>query len=101
MNPDSIVPLTEPRFDSPAYSVSKVAQLAWTKMLRASFLEREIKVTAVLPGQTLTSSWDGIPVEENRILAADAVADAVWNAWEMPGNTVIEEIVIRPQKGDL
>lgn len=91
----------EPRFDSPAYSVSKVAQLAWTKMLRASFLEKEIKVTAVLPGQTLTSSWDGIRVEEDRILSADAVADAVWNAWKMPGNTVIEEIVIRPQKGDL
>jgi short-subunit dehydrogenase len=91
----------EPRFDSPAYSISKVAQLAWTKMLRASFLEREIKVTAVLPGQTLTASWDGIPVEANRILSADAVADAVWKAWEMPGNTVIEEIVIRPQKGDL
>ena len=91
----------EPRFDSPAYSISKVAQLAWTKMLRKSFLEKEIKVTAVLPGQTLTSSWDGIPVEENRILSADAVADAVWNAWKMPGNAVIEEIVIRPQKGDL
>jgi short-subunit dehydrogenase len=91
----------EPRFDSPAYSISKVAQLAWTKMLRASFLEREIKVTAVLPGQTLTASWDGIPLEANRILSADAVADAVWKAWEMPGNTVIEEIVIRPQKGDL
>jgi NADP-dependent 3-hydroxy acid dehydrogenase YdfG len=40
-------------------------------------------------------------LEANRILSADAVADAVWKAWEMPGNTVIEEIVIRPQKGDL
>lgn len=91
----------EPRFDSPAYSISKVAQLSWTKMLRRAFLEKEIKVTAVLPGQTLTSSWDGIPVSSSRILAADAVAESVWKAWEMPGNAVVEEIVIRPQKGDL
>lgn len=91
----------EPRFDSPAYSISKVAQFSWTKMLRKSFFDKEIKVTAILPGQTLTSSWDGIAVETDRILSAEAVADAVWNAWGMPGNTVIEEIVIRPQKGDL
>ena len=91
----------EPRYDSPAYSISKAAQLSWTKMLRRNFLEKEIKVTAVLPGQTLTSSWEGISVASNRILAADAVTEAVWKAWEMPGNAVIEEIVIRPQKGDL
>ena len=90
----------EPRFDSPAYSISKVAQLSWTKMLRKTFLDKEIKVTAVLPGQTLTSSWEGILVEPNRILAEDAVAESVWKVWEMPGNTVIEAIVIRPQKGD-
>jgi short-subunit dehydrogenase len=91
----------EPRYDSPAYSISKVAQGIWTKMLRKTFMEKEIKVTAVLPGQTLTSSWEGVPVAPNRILASDAVSEAVWKAWEMPGNAVIEEIVIRPQKGDL
>jgi NADP-dependent 3-hydroxy acid dehydrogenase YdfG len=91
----------EPRYDSPAYSISKAAQLSWTKMLRKSFQDKEIRVTAVLPGQTLTSSWDGVSLEPDRILASDAIAEAVWKTWEMPGNTVIEEIVIRPQKGDL
>jgi hypothetical protein len=29
------------------------------------------------------------------------VASSIWNAYEMSSRTVVEEILLRPQKGDL
>jgi NADP-dependent 3-hydroxy acid dehydrogenase YdfG len=84
-----------------SYCISKFAMLGMTKVLREELKEYNVKVTAVMPGATLTSSWSDTTLPENRFIKATDVANTIWNIYSLSDNTVIEEIVIRPQLGDL
>lgn len=81
-----------------AYGVTKFALLGFTKALRLELREHGVRVTAVLPGATWSASWEGSGVPEEELMRAEDVALAVWNAWSMSSNTVVEEIVMRPQR---
>ena len=83
------------------YAISKWALLGFTKCLRQELLEYNIKVTSVMPGATYTASWEGVDIPEERFMKATDVAEAVWSAYSLSPNSVVEEIVIRPQLGDL
>lgn len=84
-----------------SYCISKYALLGMTKVLREELKSHKIKVTAILPGATYTASWEGSELPEERFMKADDVADAVWGAYAMSDSTVIEEILMRPQLGDI
>ncbi len=84
-----------------SYSISKYAMYGMTKCLREELKDKNIRVTAILPGATLTASWDGMEVPENRLMKPEDVAETVWSASIMSPSSVVEEIVIRPQLGDL
>lgn len=84
-----------------SYSISKYAMLGMTKVLREEMKAHGIRVSAILPGATLTASWDGVDLPESRFMKADDVADAVFGAYCLSPNSVVEEIVIRPQEGDI
>lgn len=84
-----------------SYGVSKAALLSLTNTLRHELREAGVRVTAVLPGPTWSASWEGADLPAQRLLQASEVAASIWQAWAMPPNAVIEEIVIRPQLGDL
>ncbi|MCU0390280.1 MAG: SDR family oxidoreductase [Thermoflexibacter sp.] len=84
-----------------SYSVSKFALYGMTKLFREELKEYGIKVTAVLPGATLTSSWDENQIEPDRLVKPQDVAEAVFAAYAMSASSVVEEIIIRPQLGDL
>lgn len=83
-----------------SYCISKHAVLGLTKSLREELKDKNIKVTAVLPGSTFTSSWDGSGVDPDRLVTADDIANAVWAAYNTAPSTVVEEVLIRPQLGD-
>ncbi|MCB0582201.1 MAG: SDR family oxidoreductase [Phaeodactylibacter sp.] len=83
--------------DKGAYGVTKFALLGFTKALRLELQGHGVRVTAVLPGATWSSSWEGTGVPEESLMRAEDVALAVWNAWSMSRNTVVEEILMRPQ----
>ena len=87
--------------DSGAYAVTKFALLGFSKSLRFELRESGVKVTAVLPGATWTSSWAGTTLDPKRFIAAADVAKAVYHAWDTSPATVVEEIILRPQLGDL
>ncbi len=87
--------------DSGAYSISKFALLGFSKSLRMELRESGIKVTDVLPGSTWTSSWKDTKIDPRRLLDADEVARAIYHAWEMGPSGFVEELVLRPQLGDL
>ena len=72
-----------------------------TKVLREEMKEHGVRVTAVLPGATLTASWDGTDLPEERFMKPEDVAHSVWGAYALSDHTVVEELVIRPQLGDL
>ncbi len=84
-----------------SYSISKFAMYGMTKVLREEMKEHDVRVTAILPGATYTASWEGVDVPEERLMKPEDVAEAVWSANSMSVTSVVEEIVIRPQLGDL
>ncbi|MBD8487840.1 SDR family oxidoreductase [Echinicola sp. CAU 1574] len=84
-----------------SYAISKWAMLGMTKCLRQELLPYGIKVTSVMPGATLTASWEGVDIPEERFMKASDVAESVWGAYNLSPQSVVEEIVIRPQLGDL
>ncbi len=84
-----------------AYSISKFALFGFSKVLREETKEDGIRVMAVMPGATLTASWEGVDIPEERFMKASDVADAIWSAHCLSRQTVVEEIIIRPQLGDL
>ncbi|MGF1637454.1 MAG: SDR family oxidoreductase [Cyclobacteriaceae bacterium] len=90
-----------PYINGGSYCISKFALLGMSKVLREEMKTLGIRVTAVLPGATLTASWAGVDLPEERFIRAEDVAAAVLNAWEMSDRTVIEELLIRPQLGDI
>lgn len=84
-----------------SYAISKWAMLGFTKCLREELKNYNIKVTSVLPGATYTASWEGVDIPEERFMKSADVAESVWGAYNLSPYSVVEEIVIRPQLGDL
>ncbi len=84
-----------------SYSISKFALLGFSKNLREELKPKGIKVTAVMPGATLSASWDGFDIDPNRIMEAADIANMVLAAAKLSPMAVVEDIVMRPQLGDL
>lgn len=90
-----------PYLNGGSYCISKYALLGMTKTLREEMKEHGVKVTAVLPGATMTASWAGTELSEERFMKAEDIAHAVWGAYALSERSVVEEIIIRPQLGDI
>src|SRR5688572_17357777 len=84
-----------------SYAITKFALLGFSKCLREELKNFGIRVTAVMPGATKTASWDGVDIPEERFIKVEDVADTVYAAYALSGRSVIEELVIRPQLGDI
>ena len=84
-----------------AYSISKFALLGFTKNLRTELQPHGIKVTAVIPGAAYTDSWKSSGVSEQRLMEAEDIAKAIYHSTLLSPQAVVEEIIIRPQLGDL
>lgn len=84
-----------------AYSISKFALYGFSKNLRNELKEFGIKVTAVLPGAVMTDSWEGFDNSANRIMETTDVAKMIYAASQLSLPACVEEIIIRPQLGDL
>lgn len=84
-----------------SYAVSKWAMLGMTKCLREELKPHQIKVTSILPGATFTDSWAGVDLPIDRFIKAEDVAESVWGAYNLSPQTVVEELIIRPQLGDI
>lgn len=84
-----------------AYSISKFALAGFSKNLREELKPHGIKVTTIYSGAVYTDSWKGSGVSEERIMEAADIAKIVYSAAHLSPQATIEEIVIRPQLGDL
>ena len=84
-----------------SYTISKFALLGMTKVLRQEMKQYNIRVTAVLPGATLTASWEGVDLPQERFMKPEDVADSIYGVYKLSDQTVVEEILLRPQLGDL
>lgn len=84
-----------------SYSISKFALKGFSQVLREELKEDGIKVTTVMPGATWSNSWAGVDLPESRLMKASDIAETVWSIFEMSPAAVLEEVIIRPQLGDL
>ncbi len=84
-----------------SYAISKFALLGFSKVLREELKEFGIRVTAVLPGATKTASWAGSTLPDSRFMKPEDVAEAVFSAYSLSPHSVVEELLIRPQLGDI
>ncbi|MGH1335573.1 MAG: SDR family oxidoreductase [Aureispira sp.] len=84
-----------------AYAVSKHALLGFSRVLREEVKDKGVRVTAVMPGATYTASWDGTDLPQERFMKAEDIAQSLWDIYQLSQQTVVEEIVLRPQLGDI
>lgn len=84
-----------------SYSISKYGLKGFSDNLRQELKEKGIKVTAVMPGAVFTNSWEGSGISRQRIMEANDIAAMIYATSKLSIQACVEEIVIRPQLGDL
>ncbi|MBK7561106.1 MAG: SDR family oxidoreductase [Chitinophagaceae bacterium] len=84
-----------------AYSISKFALHGFSKNLREEMKPYGIKVTSIFPGAVMSASWGDYDNSDKRIMEADDIAKMVFAASQLSVQACVEDIVIRPQLGDL
>lgn len=84
-----------------AYSISKFALYGFSQNLREELKPDHIKVTAVLPGAVMTDSWGDFDNSAKRIMEAKDIAQMVYAASRLSPAACVEDIIMRPQLGDL
>jgi short-subunit dehydrogenase len=93
----SLTPLAE----AGTYSVTKYALLGLSKVMRTEMQGHDVKVTAVIPGSTLTDSWKGMQVDPTKMVLPEDIANAVIQIYYMSAGANVDEIIIKPANGQV
>jgi len=83
------------------YSAAKFGVTGLSKVMRAELKDKGVRVCCVCPGATFSPSWKGSGVPADRMMPAEDVARAFLDIYRLSRRTVVEEIILRPQLGDL
>jgi NAD(P)-dependent dehydrogenase (short-subunit alcohol dehydrogenase family) len=84
-----------------AYCAAKFGVTGLAKVLRAETRGTGVRVCCVHPGATWTPAWAKSGVKPERIMPAEDVARAILDVHRLGRRTVVEEIVLRPARGDV
>jgi len=84
-----------------AYSVSKYALHGFSKNLREEMKPFNIKITSVFPGAVATDTWGNFDNSSHRIMESNDIAKMIYAAAQLSPGACVEDIVMRPQQGDL
>ncbi len=84
-----------------SYSISKFALQGFSKNLREEMKPFNIKVTSIHPGATWSNSWQGVDLPVERLMEAEDIAKTVIAIIQLSQSAVMEDVVLRPQLGDL
>ena len=90
-----------PIAEAGAYSVTKYALSGLTKVMKLELQPAGVKVTAVIPGSTLTGSWDGMEAPKDRMILPEDIAAAITNIYKMSPGANVDEIIIKPVYGQI
>ncbi len=83
------------------YCAAKHGLLGLARSVREELKDGPLRVTTLLPGATWTPSWEGSGVPEERMMPATDIARAIVEIQRLSPQTVVEEILLRPQQGDV
>lgn len=84
-----------------AYCAAKHGLLGMARVLREETKEHGLRVTTLLAGATYTPSWEGVELPEERFMPAEDIARAALDIYRLSDRTVVEEFLLRPQRGDV
>lgn len=86
-----------------AYSATKAAVVAWSRVLAEEVRHDGVRVGVLLPGAVDTPLWDTIPnpPDRGRMLSADDVARAAVLMVSLPPRAALEELTLLPAGGIL
>lgn len=84
-----------------SYSISKFAMIGFSRNLRHELQPHGVRVITVMPGAVLTDAWAGFSGPATRLMPPEDIAEAVFLATRLSSRTVVEDLIFRPQEGDL
>lgn len=90
-----------PYVNGGSYCIAKHALHGFSRTLREELKPHGIRVVSLLPGATLTASWEGVDLPDDRLMPPPDIAEVAWTAWALSGRSVMEEVLVRPMLGDL
>jgi short-subunit dehydrogenase len=90
-----------PIAEAGSYSVTKFALLGLNKVMRLEMQPYNVKVTAIIPGSTLTYSWKDADVDKDKFVSPVDIASAIVNIYNMSTGANVDEIIIKPVGGQV
>lgn len=84
-----------------SYAVTKFALTGYTRTIRQELKGSGVKVTGVFPGATYTDSWASSDLPESRFMKSEDIAEMIYATSQLSKSAVVEDIVLRPQLGDI
>lgn len=89
--------------ESSLYSASKAGLLALSNVLRAEVRKYNIKVTNIYPGAVETKMWRPASLKKygKQMMTPREIGKLILTIAEQPKGVVIEDLIVRPIKGDL
>ena len=90
-----------PIAEAGTYSVTKFALLGLSKVMRLEMQPHGVKITAIIPGSTLTDSWKGMQVDKDKMVLPEDIASAIINTYKMSAGANVDEIIIKPLYGQI
>jgi short-subunit dehydrogenase len=79
-----------------SYTITKYALTGLTKVLREELRKSGVKVTEIIPGSTLTSSWEGTEVPVEQFVWPEDIAKVLLTCLSLSPGANIEEVIIKP-----
>lgn len=79
-----------------SYCVTKTAMLSLNNVLRKELAQYNVKVTAILPGSTLTASWEGTTIDPQKFVQPTDVAEAISAILNLSTGANVDELIVKP-----
>lgn len=69
--------------------------------MRLEMQEHGVKVTAIIPGSTLTDSWKDAVVDKDTMVLPEDISSAIINIYRMSHGANVDEMIIKPAPGQI
>ena len=89
--------------NSSVYSASKAGMQAMASCIRKEVRKHNIKICNIYPGAVETDMWDIKARQQfrNRMMTPADVGEITFDVYNKPERLMIEDLVVRPVKGDI